>query len=76
MFMNECFIDACCHLDRPQAGTSQIAISSNLLHVCYMSTEDRRMYSPRTGQARLGYRPSKKSIKRIVEKIHAPTDQL
>jgi hypothetical protein len=30
-----------------------------------------RMYSARTGQARLGYRPSKKSIKRIVEKIHA-----
>ena len=27
-----------------------------------------RMYSARTGQARLGYRPSKKSIKRMVEK--------
>ena len=26
-----------------------------------------RMYSARTGQARLGYRPSKKSIKRMVE---------
>jgi hypothetical protein len=24
-----------------------------------------------TGQARLGYRPSKKSIERMVEKIHA-----
>jgi RNA-directed DNA polymerase len=34
-----------------------------------------RMYSPRTGQARLGYRPSKKSIKRIVEKVHALTDR-
>jgi group II intron reverse transcriptase/maturase len=32
-----------------------------------------RMYSARTGQARLGYRPSKKSIKRAVEKIHALT---
>jgi group II intron reverse transcriptase/maturase len=32
-----------------------------------------RMYSARTGQARLGYRPSKKSIKRMVEKIHAMT---
>ncbi len=31
------------------------------------------MYSARTGQARLGYRPSKKSIKRAVEKIHALT---
>ncbi len=34
-----------------------------------------RMYSARTGQARLGYRPSKKSIKRAVEKIHALTDR-
>jgi len=32
-----------------------------------------RMYSARTGQARLGYRPSKKSIKRMVETIHALT---
>src|SRR5246500_1723652 len=32
-----------------------------------------RMYSARTGQARLGYRPSKKSIKRMVEQIHALT---
>ena len=32
-----------------------------------------RMYSARTGQARLGYRPSKKSIKRMVEKLHAMT---
>jgi RNA-directed DNA polymerase len=34
-----------------------------------------RMYSARTGQARLGQRPSKKSIKRAVEKIHALTDR-
>jgi len=32
-----------------------------------------RMYSPKTGQAYLGHRPSKKSIKRMVEKIHALT---
>jgi RNA-directed DNA polymerase len=32
-----------------------------------------RLHSARTGQARLGYRPSKKSIKRMVEKIHAMT---
>ena len=32
-----------------------------------------RMYSARTGQARLGYRPSKKSIKRMVETIHVLT---
>jgi group II intron reverse transcriptase/maturase len=32
-----------------------------------------RMYSARLGQEYLGYRPSKKSIKRMVEKIHALT---
>ena len=31
------------------------------------------MYSPRTGQARLGQRPSKKSIKCTVEKVHELT---
>jgi RNA-directed DNA polymerase len=31
------------------------------------------MYSARTGQARLGYRPSKKSIKRMVEQIQVGT---
>jgi len=34
-----------------------------------------RMYSPRTGQARLAQRPSKKSIRRAVENIHALTDR-
>jgi group II intron reverse transcriptase/maturase len=32
-----------------------------------------RMYTARTGKAYLGYRPSKKSIKRMVENIHALT---
>ena len=32
-----------------------------------------RMYSAKTGQARLGYRPSRKSIKRVIESIHALT---
>jgi RNA-directed DNA polymerase len=34
-----------------------------------------RMYSARTGQAYLGHRPSKKSIRSAVEKIHALTDR-
>ncbi|WP_198294147.1 group II intron maturase-specific domain-containing protein [Ensifer sp. BR816] len=34
-----------------------------------------RMYSARTGKARLGYRPSKKSIRRAVETVHALTDR-
>jgi group II intron reverse transcriptase/maturase len=34
-----------------------------------------RLCSPKTGKARLGMRPSKKSIRRMVEKIHALTDR-
>ena len=34
-----------------------------------------RMYSPETGKARLGYRPSRKSIKRMVDRVHALTDR-
>jgi len=34
-----------------------------------------RMYSPKTGKARLALRPSKKSITRMVEKVHALTDR-
>jgi len=34
-----------------------------------------RAYSPKTGQARLAYWPSKKSIRRMVEKIHALTER-
>jgi hypothetical protein len=34
-----------------------------------------RLYSPKTGKARLGMRPSKKSIKRMVEKVHAMTER-
>ena len=34
-----------------------------------------RMFSARTGRARIGYRPSKKSIQRVVEKVHALTDR-
>jgi RNA-directed DNA polymerase len=32
-----------------------------------------RMYSAKTGQARLGYRPSRKSIKRVIESVRALT---
>jgi RNA-directed DNA polymerase len=32
-----------------------------------------RMYKRQTGKAYMGYRPSKKSIRRMVEKIHAMT---
>jgi hypothetical protein len=32
-----------------------------------------RMYSATTGKARLGHRPSKKSIRHVIEKIHVLT---
>ena len=32
-----------------------------------------RLYSARTGQARMGLRPSRKSISRVIDKIHAMT---
>ena len=34
-----------------------------------------QMFSARTGEARIGYRPSRKSIQRAVEKVHALTDR-
>jgi hypothetical protein len=34
-----------------------------------------RLYSPKTGKARLGMRTSKKSIKRMIEKVHALTER-
>jgi len=34
-----------------------------------------RMYSAKTGKAAIGFRPSKKSIKRVVAKVHALTDR-
>jgi len=34
-----------------------------------------RMYSAKTGRARLGHRPSKTSITRAVEKIHTLTNR-
>jgi hypothetical protein len=38
-------------------------------------TNPNDLYSPTTGKARLGHRPSKKSIKRMVERVHALTDR-
>src|SRR3984885_12178765 len=34
-----------------------------------------RCYSPKTGRAYLGTRPSRKSIRRVIERLHAETDQ-
>jgi RNA-directed DNA polymerase len=64
-------------------GKLKLAINEEKTRICKVPEEEfdflgytfGRMYSARTGQARLAQRPSKKSIKRAVEKIHALTDR-
>jgi RNA-directed DNA polymerase len=64
-------------------GRLKLAVNEDKTRICkvpegafdFLGYTFGRMYSARTGQARLGYRPSKKSIKRLVEKIHALTDR-
>src|SRR4249920_213817 len=59
----------------------KLTVNEEKTRVCKVSEEEfhflgytfGRMYSPRTGQARLGYRPSRKSIKRVVDNVHALT---
>ncbi len=62
-------------------GKLKLTISEEKTRICkvpegefdFLGHTFGRMYSARTGQARLGHRPSKKSIRRAVEKIHALT---
>src|ERR1039458_406396 len=64
-------------------GTLKLTVNEEKTRICkvpegefdFLGYTFGRMYSARTGQVRLGYRPSKKSIKRMVEKIHALTDR-
>jgi group II intron reverse transcriptase/maturase len=64
-------------------GKLKLTVSEEKTRICKVPEEQfdflgytfGRMYSARTGQARLGFRPSKKSIKRAVEKIHALTSR-
>src|SRR5437016_14128631 len=64
-------------------GKLKLTVNEEKTRICKLPEEEfdflgytfGRMYSARTGQARLGYRPSKKSIKRMVEQIHALTDR-
>ena len=62
-------------------GTLKLTVNEEKTRICkvpegefdFLGYTFGRMYSARTGQARLAQRPSKKSIKRVVEKIHALT---
>jgi RNA-directed DNA polymerase len=64
-------------------GKLKLAVNEEKTRICkvpegefaFLGYTFGRMYSARTGQVRLGYRPSKKSIKRVVEKVHALTDR-
>jgi group II intron reverse transcriptase/maturase len=66
---------------REIVGKLKLTVSEEKTRICKMPGGEfdflgytfGRMYSPTTGKAYLGYRPSKKSIKRMVEKIHALT---
>src|SRR5712664_1599753 len=62
-------------------GKLKLTVNEEKTRICKVPEEEfdflgysfGRMYSARTGKAYLGYRPSKKSIKRMVEKVHAQT---
>ena len=62
-------------------GKLKLAINEEKTRICkgpegefdFLGYRFGRMYSAKTGQARLGYRPSKKSIKHAVDTIHALT---
>ena len=62
-------------------GKLKLMVNEEKTRICKVPDEEfdflgytfGRMYSARTGQARLGYRPSKKSIKHAVDNIHALT---
>jgi RNA-directed DNA polymerase len=66
---------------RELMGKLKLTVSEEKTRICrvpdgefdFLGYTFGRMYSARTGRARLGMRPSKKSIRRMVEKIHALT---
>ena len=75
--------EAALHHLREIMGKLKLTVNEEKTRICrvpggqfdFLGYTFGRMYSARTGQARLGHRPSKKSITRAVEKIHALTDR-
>jgi group II intron reverse transcriptase/maturase len=63
---------------REITGKLKLTVSEEKTRICkvpegefdFLGYTFGQMYSARTGQARIGYRPSKKSIQRAVEKVH------
>jgi RNA-directed DNA polymerase len=71
------------HHLREIMGKLKLAVNEEKTRICkvpegefdFLGYTFGRMYSPTTGKARLGHRPSKGSIKRMVERVHALTDR-
>jgi group II intron reverse transcriptase/maturase len=66
---------------RELMGKVKLTVNEEKTRICTVPEEEfeflgyrfGRLYWPKTGQAYLGVRPSKKSIKGVIEKIHALT---
>jgi RNA-directed DNA polymerase len=75
--------EAALHHLREIMGKLKLTVNEGKTRICkvpegefdFLGYTFGRMYSAKTGQARLGHRPSKKSITRAVEKIHALTNR-
>src|SRR5215218_11353493 len=75
--------EAALHHLRAIMGKLKLTVNEDKTRICrvpdgefdFLGVTFGRMYSPRTGQARLALRPSKKSIRHMVETIHALTVQ-
>jgi RNA-directed DNA polymerase len=73
--------EAALHHLRAIMGKLKLRVNEDKTRICrvpegtfdFLGFTFGRMYSPRTGQARLALRPSKKSIRHMVETIHALT---
>ena len=69
------------HWMRELMGKLKLTVNAEKTRICkvpegefdFLGFTFGRMYSPRTGQARLALRPSKKSIRRMIETIHELT---
>jgi len=68
---------------RSLMGQIKLSVNEEKTRVCRVPQETfdflgytfGRCYSPRTGYAYLGTRPSRKSIRRVIERLHAETDR-
>src|SRR5712672_1827814 len=73
--------EAALHRLREIMGKLKLTVNEDKTQICkvpegefdFLGFTFGRMYSPTTGQARLALRPSKKSIQRMVETVHALT---